>query len=116
MTTTADLIARIREKGANIVLGNDGLRVINRDRLSPEAIAYIKKHRLALAEHLSADADIEERSAIIEHDGGLPRVAADGLARLLFATVPAGVDPADWSWFVGHAAKIFDDTCGGAAR
>ncbi|RWI46377.1 MAG: hypothetical protein EOQ93_29885 [Mesorhizobium sp.] len=69
---------------------------------------FIKRHGKQIATFLADEGDIEERSAIMEHDGGIRRELADSLARLLLAHPPQGVDPSDWSWFVGKAAEIID--------
>lgn len=122
MSSTAELIERIRAKGANIVLGEDGLRIINRDRLPDEAIDYIRKHRDALVEHLrsvavTAGGDATDSYRPIQvNRPPASAMGADDLSRLLYENTPEGVDAADWTWFVGYASKIFDDKLAGAAR
>lgn len=116
MSTVVDLLTRVRLRGANITLGPDGLRIINRDKLSAEAVAFIRKHRAAIVEHLrqeDAEAEFEERAGILEFDGGMCRADAEAYARLLLAQPPSDVSPADWSWFVGLAAPIM---AGGQSR
>lgn len=108
MATAADLMGRIRAAGANVVMDGDRLRLVNGKKLPPDALAYIKRNAKQVADWLANEGDFEERAAIVEHDGGLNRSAAENLSRLLFSHPPAGVDATDWSWFVGHAAKIMD--------
>jgi hypothetical protein len=108
MADTAKLVERIRASGANIILDAGKLRVVNSKKLPLGALDFIKKYGKELADFLEKEGDFEERSAIIEHDGGVPRVSADDLARLLLASPPKDVNLADWTWFVSKAAEIID--------
>jgi hypothetical protein len=56
----------------------------------------------------------EERAAIIEHDGGIPRAWAEGLARLDPARPPADISPYRWRRFVDDCGRFLD--AGWAAR
>jgi len=109
MANVADLVARIRSFGANVTLDGDKLLIVNREKLPGSALDFIRQHGKQVAAFLEHEGEVEERAAIIEHDGGLTRPAAEYLTKLLFSTPPAGVTPADWSWFVGKAATVFDD-------
>lgn len=48
----------------------------------------------------------EERSAVVEHDAGIPRAWAEALARLDRATPPAGVPFDRWRTFIDDAAAF----------
>ena len=113
MASAAEIVARVRAKGANVVLDRNVLRLVNGKRLSADARNFVAQHGTEIAAFLDAEGQFEERAAIMEHDGGLPRFAAEGLARVLLANVPDGVDAADWSFFVSKAIVIMD---GSAAR
>ena len=54
------------------------------------------------------DASMLERAAIVEHDGGLPREIADGLASLEGAPPPAGYSDAEWLDTVTAMALFVD--------
>lgn len=108
------LLARVRELGAAPSWDGARISIARSHKLPAEASRMFRDYAPELADLLRAERDddakseFEERAAIIEHDGGFPRGDAERLARLLLANVPDGVDPADWSWFVGHAARIMD--------
>ena len=50
----------------------------------------------------------EERTAIVEHDGGIPRAWAEGFARLDRARPPADVPPSRWQQFVDDVGRFLD--------
>ena len=50
----------------------------------------------------------EERAAIVEYDGGIPRGWAEGFARLDPEGPPATIRPEHWSAFVGAARRFLD--------
>lgn len=52
--------------------------------------------------------DFEERAAIIEHDGGLPRVWAESLARLCVAPKPLGWPDHAWDTLIDDAARFIE--------
>ena len=51
----------------------------------------------------------EERSAVIEHDGGVPREWAEALARLDPADPPGDVPPKRWVRFIDDCGRFVDD-------
>lgn len=58
--------------------------------------------------------DLEERAAIIEHDGGIPRSWAEALARLDPNRPPGDVPPRRWLRFIDDCGRFLDN--GWAAR
>jgi hypothetical protein len=56
----------------------------------------------------------EERAAIIEHDAGIPRAWAEGLARLNPARPPADISPKRWLRFINDCRHFL--AAGWAAR
>jgi hypothetical protein len=60
------------------------------------------------------DRDFEERAAIAEHDGGLPKEIAEGLARLDIMRPPEEFGQSRWRLIVNDAA-LFADTWGARA-
>jgi hypothetical protein len=51
----------------------------------------------------------EERAAVVEHDGGLPREWAEALARLDPSRAPADVPPKRWVVFLNDCGRFLDD-------
>ncbi len=117
MTSVVDLVDRVRSFGANIVLEGNALRIVNRQKLPPTATAYIAKHGKAIAEYLRSDENVEfeERAAIVEFDGGVPREWAEQFARYLTKTKPANVEEIDWSWFLTTCGRMLDEAPRAAA-
>lgn len=108
MADPSKILARVRACGANILLDGTRLEVINPSKLPEGASAFIRQNAKAIADFLSNEAEIEERAAIMQFDGGLTRPAAEYLTKLLLSSPPSGADRADWSWFVGEAARVVD--------
>lgn len=108
MADVGELVLRIRAVGANVFIDGGTLQIVNAGKLPHGALDFIKRHGKQLADFIEKEGDFEERSAIIEHDGGMPRSAADELARLLLAHPPGDISPADWTWFVGKAFEVVD--------
>jgi hypothetical protein len=58
----------------------------------------------------------EERAAIAEHDGGIPRAWAEGFARLDPDRPPGDVQPERWRQFVNDVGRFLDSPlCAAAA-
>lgn len=108
MPDPASIMGRIRAVGANVEIDGGKLRIINGRRVPDELRAELRQHGKAVADWLEREGNIEERAAIMEHDGGMARHDADRLARLLFANCPPGTNTADWTWFVNKALEIMD--------
>ncbi|QCG97364.1 hypothetical protein E6C67_26695 [Azospirillum sp. TSA2s] len=54
------------------------------------------------------DDDFEERAAILEFDGGLPRAWAESLARLATSPRPGAYLPERWETIVSDAHRLVD--------
>ncbi|MER9079940.1 hypothetical protein [Mesorhizobium sp. M0895] len=117
MSSVADLINRVRSFGANIVLEDGKLRIVNRPRLPASAMTYIAKHKVEIADYLQSDENVafEECAAVIEFDGGAPREWAEQFARYLSKAKPAGVAEMDWSWFLTICGRMIDEAPRAAA-
>ncbi|TGT36199.1 hypothetical protein [Mesorhizobium sp. M8A.F.Ca.ET.165.01.1.1] len=113
----ADLVDRVRSFGANIVLDGSALRIVNGQKLPAQARGFIAKNSKAIAEYLRSDENVEfeERAAIIEFDGNIPREWAEQFARFLSRAKPAGVSEIDWSWFLTTCGRMIDEAPGAAA-
>lgn len=77
-----------------------------------DALRQAKADLLAL---LTASPDFEERAAIVEHAGGVPREWAEGFARLCTMPAPAHLLPARWQQIVDDAGGFIDRWAGKAA-
>lgn len=108
MADAGEIIKRIRAKGANVIIDQGRLRLVNGKKLPAEAMGYLKAHGKEIVAWLEREAGFEERAAIMEYDGGLTRDRAEYLTSLLMKEPPSGVDRMDWTWFVGEAAKVFE--------
>ena len=60
-------------------------------------------------------ADVEERAAVVEYDGNIPREWAEGFALLDCAKCPAGVPAGRWRQFIEDAARFLDGWASRAA-
>jgi hypothetical protein len=105
------IIDRVRSFGANVVVDDKGLRIINGGKLPPEARNYLVQHKREIVALLTDDSFVEreERAAIIEFDGHTPREWAEQFADILIARRPAGVSDMDWSWFLTRCGQIIDE-------
>lgn len=109
MASVSELVARIRSHGANVILDAGKLRIVNGKKLPAGALDYIKQHGREIADWLCAEADFEERAAIVEYDGGAPREMAEQFAKVCAAKRPSGWSELDHSWFIGRCARIIDE-------
>lgn len=76
------IVARIRAHGGDVVRDRFTLR-LRAGRLSPDALAWLRKPEVRAAvmrEVWPEFDDWEERAAIMEYDGGLPRPEAEEAA------------------------------------
>lgn len=71
------ILDRIRSKGGDVV--RDGFRFsLRQGRLTPDAVAWVKANLDAVKREVWPQFDDwQERAAIMEHDGGLPREQAE---------------------------------------
>lgn len=109
MAEASEIVARVRRLGANLEHDAKGLRIINRAKLPPEAISFIEKHKVAIADYLDEEQmAFEERAAIIEFDGHTPREWAEQFARLLIKTPSPKIDRFAMPWFRDRCGEIID--------
>jgi hypothetical protein len=105
----AAIIARIRALGANVILDAGKLRFVNGARLPADAAQFIGKHRDALIAHLQDEVDeVDERAAIIEFDGGVPRDIAMQFARTI-AAAKKHIPDAARAAFLDACGRIVDE-------
>lgn len=115
MVDPAKIMTRVRALGANVIIDGGGLKIVNGKKLPADAVAFIKQHAGEIANWLDREVEFEERAAIIEFDGGSPRVWAEEFARILISKRPEGVSDLDWSWFICRAGQIVDEAPARAA-
>lgn len=115
MADAAKILSRIRSLGGNVMLDGSQLIIVNREKLPPAALDYLREHGREIASFLDHEAQAEERAAIMEFDGGLTRASAEYLTRFLMGSPPDGTSPVEWQWFVNEAAKLIDSGLSRAA-
>ncbi|WP_158876976.1 hypothetical protein [Antarcticirhabdus aurantiaca] len=110
MASVADLVARVRERGANVVLENGNLRIVNSRKLPAGGADFIAKHHEAIVRFLEDEnAEFDERAGIIQFDGKAPREWAEQFADILIRHRLRGVSDLDWSWFITRCGQIIDE-------
>jgi hypothetical protein len=107
----------VRAAGGEVKLVGEGRLKLTADHPLPDAL--VEQVRAAKADLLAAlaeaaddQADDEERAAILEHDGGLPRAWADLLARLRPERPPPNLSPNDWLRYVDACHILADQWAG----
>jgi hypothetical protein len=106
-----DLLAEARRHGIRLIPTPAGtIKASARAAPPPDFLAKLKAHRTELIVALAeAERDeFEQRSAIIEHDGKIPREWAEGFARLDPDRPPADVPPRRWLQFVDDVGRFLD--------
>ena len=97
--TPADLIAKLDRIGIHLSLERGVLLARPRNKLTDDIRQTIRQHRPALLAFL-ADEDarehIEERAALAEYDGGLPRIQAERQAAERVFSYQLADDPMRW--------------------
>lgn len=110
MPDAAEILSRVRRHGANVVMRNGELAIVNSRKLPDAAADYIAANRDALIEHLTGEqAAVDECAASIEFDGRTPREWAEQFADILIRQRPAGVSDLDWGWFITRCGQIIDE-------
>jgi hypothetical protein len=75
------IVARIHAAGGKLRRDKWRATLVKRGALSADAVAWIKDHKADLMREIWPLYDEwDERAAIIEYDGGLPRDRAEALA------------------------------------
>ncbi len=108
MTAAANIIARIRANGANVMLDGDKLHIVNKLKLPAGALDFIKANGQSIASHLAKEADHEERIAIMTIDSPLTRKEAEFLLRWQMTKTPEGYTDERWQHAVNAAAIQID--------
>jgi hypothetical protein len=94
-------------RAAGIAATRDGESLLLEAKTEPPQVLIdaIARHKPAILALLTTEPDTwtaaeNERAAIMEHDGGIPRTWAEGLARLDPARPPADISPKRWLRFI----------------
>jgi hypothetical protein len=106
-----DLLAEARRHGIRLIPTPAGtIKASARAAPPPDFLAKLKAHRMELIVALAeAERDeFEQRSAIIEHDGKIPREWAEGFARLDPNRAPGDVPAKRWLRFVDDVGTFLD--------
>ncbi|WAJ27563.1 hypothetical protein [Antarcticirhabdus aurantiaca] len=118
MPDASEILARVRARGANLVLADGKLRIVNADKLGQDGTAFVRANAKAIGALLKEEheAEFDERAGIIEFDGKAPREWAERFAEILCRTRPRGVSDLDWSWFITTCGRIIDEAPQAQAR
>jgi hypothetical protein len=120
--SAAEALMAARAVGVSVELNGSEL-VLEAAGPPPIAVLVALKHYKAdimalLRPPLEAEEDwqasFDERAAIIEYDGGAPRIWAEALARLDPARPPCDISPMRWLRFIDDCGRFLDE--GWAAR
>lgn len=110
MPSPVAILNRIRQRGANVIVRDNELAVINARKLPTGAADFIAANRNALVEYLTGEElEVDERAAIIEFSGKVPREWAEQFADILIRRRPPGVSDLDWGWFITRCGQILDE-------
>ena len=109
MPSPSEIMARIRSRGADIMVDAGKLKIVNGKKLPAGALDYIKAHGREIAGWLAQEGEFEERAAIIEFDGGAPREMAEQFAKVCIEASKGRWPEPDRAWFIGRCAAIIDE-------
>lgn len=100
MTDVPAILARVRAKGADILLERGKMTVTNGGKLGNEGMAFLRQHQNAIEQHL------RESAATKASEDDTPPLTWGQTARILYAECPEGRDKLDWSYFVTEMGKV----------
>lgn len=109
MASPAEIVARVRAHGANVMIDGGKLIIVNRAKLPAGALDFIKAHGRAIADFLDHEAEFEERAAIVEYDAGAPREMAEAFAKACIDAAKGMWPEPDRAWFIDRCAAIIDE-------
>lgn len=105
MTDVHAIIARVRAKGADILLERGKMTVINGAKLGNEGMAFLRQHQDAIEQYLRERESVAAVAAKVSEDD-TPPLTWEQTARILYAECPEGRDKLDWSYFVTEMGKV----------
>jgi hypothetical protein len=114
-TVARDLLEEARQHGVRLIPTPVGtIKASAPKPPPPDLLVKLKAHRAELAAALAEAEtnDFEEREAIVEHDGGIPRDWAEGFARLDPDHPPTGVPLRRWVRFIDDIGLFLDNGFG----
>lgn len=107
MTSPATIIHNLESQGIRLSLVGDKIKLISDQRPDDQTIAEVKSNKTELILFLSK-ADRDERAAIAEFDGGLPREWAAAFAKLQVMDRPEQYSQAGWEQVLNDAGLFAD--------
>ncbi len=109
MNTAFDVLSRARQHGVSITPTGSTLK-LRAERKPPDGLlADLRAHKAEILAILSGEGwtdEHEEFAAQAEFDCGVPRLWAEGLARLDPSRPPADVPPQRWLLFIGDCGRF----------
>jgi hypothetical protein len=118
LSPAACLLQTARAAGLSLAASGDKLVIEADIDPSPELLAELRERKGELLALLrpSPEDDREERAAIIEYDGGIPRRWAEGFTALCTMPPPAGFAPERWQRIIDATGAFLDRWAGAAIR
>ncbi len=102
-----DLVQQAQAGGWHIQPENGRLKLSGKKPMPAPLLNEFRTHRNEVLTFLTAN-EREERAAVAEHDGGLPREWAEGLATLNAMATPPDIPEGRWSRIIDNAARFAD--------
>lgn len=112
MSVASDLIDRAERSGVQVERAGNKLKIRAKRKPSDDIRDDLRAHKAELLAFLSEDCwtgQNEERAAIVEYDGQVSRVWAEGLARLDPSRPPRHVHPPQWRQFCDDCGRFCDE-------
>lgn len=112
--TVSEMLSRCREAGLSLMVEGDALHVNYKREPPADLIDELRQHKFEIMVALSASEGSpwgnaeEERAAILEHDGAIPRTWAEGFARLHPDRPPRDAPRDRWRQFVDDCGRFLD--------
>lgn len=109
MPSAETIYARVRHYGANLQIKGETIAIVHQWKLPKDALSVIAENRDDLFRFLEAkNAEFEERAAILEFDGDLPRKMAERFAETEVYEV-VGLSPEDRSYTLTACGRMIDE-------
>jgi hypothetical protein len=119
LTTPRELVRALTAAGAQLAVSGDKLTVTAPRPLEHELIEELRRAKTDILRLLAARPEEtercppwgeaeEQRAAVVEHDGKVPRTWAEGFARLDPNRRPADVPLRRWQTFIDDVGRFLD--------
>jgi len=115
MTLAAEIIQDLEDQNIHLKIEGDKIRLASDRKPDDKILTKIRANKKALLEFLANDNSPDERAAIHEYDGKLPRQWAVAFSKLQFMDKPDQYTAAEWEQVINDAG-LFADKWAARAR